>query len=329
MEREVLSKMLDVIAIMESTSIWSGSLGLIFERNTLNGVVYRNELGYCAFGDPDGQAVLVDVKGFVDLCKFQNILQAKKTIREGSVEFRLEDKSPVISRVGGEEINLKPWESGLKLELDKDEIFNAGSDLNYFLLGQKFCFSSAEFFGAVTLTRNPGMRVRLSPSFVKVFEIGWDVVKVVDEGVLFIKDDLEVMVRSGIEGHEEALEEKFEREASTIKSTRSFCIDNPEAFKRMLEAAAEMRMIGADMVGFHVEGRKLFLQAATAVGMRRVMDIPFTGTFAGSLFGSAIDLVWKLRDQLKRFYVDDVMVLCEGDKVGVICHLADRVVIEG
>jgi hypothetical protein len=329
MEREALNKMLDAITILESISIFAGKVGLVFERNTMTGIIFSCERGYCSFGETDGKTLPVEVKGFLDLCRFMNILEAKKTVKGTFIEFRWMGRSCVLSWAGDEEINLPPWGSGNRLELGNDEIFNPGANLDrYYLMGQKFCFASAESFGVLNLQRNPGMQAELYSPFIKMFEIGWDVVEVVDKDVIFIQDDLKVLLRSGLEENEEDLEEKFERQVNLIKSKCSFCIEDPEAFKQLLDAMVEMRVIGAQMVGFQVKNNKLFLQAVASVGLRRVLMIPFTGTAAGSISGSVINLVRKRKNQLKRFYVNDKMALFEGEKVNVICILDDPVNIE-
>lgn len=324
MDKENLNRMIDVIKVMESNSIWPGNIGLIFERQSLEGIVYRNELGYCSFGNTDGNAIFVNVKEFEAINSYIDILRSKKQVKEDHIEFRIDDKTTSIGRVGSEEIAMQPWATGKKIDINPSEIFNGGSDLNYKLLGNKFCFSSAEFFGIVDLSKDSGLRVKLSTSFVKVFEFGWVGVRLVDQGVIFTKDDLEVLLLSGVEGTEEALEAKYEREVKKIKDKSSFVIDNRENFKTLLEAAIEMRKIGADLINIYIEDGKVTLRSSLGVTLRRQLDIGYTGKFSGSLLGSYLDTMWKLKDRLTGMCVDDVMVLFEGTGVNMICYLADR-----
>lgn len=327
MDQENLKKMVQVIKVMEAKSIRLGNLGMVFERQTLNGIVYRNELGYCSIGDTEGQAIFVNSNEFENLTNFIDILRAKKTISNERVDFRMADRVGFINRLGIEEINMHPWTSGQRLEVNPTEIFNAGTNVAYFLLGKKFCFDCPEYFGMFHLSQDTGMRVKISSDFVQIFELGWTGIRLLEQGVTFTNSDLEVLLLSGVEGTEEERENRYDRLVVLIKEKKSFSLLSPEAFHAFLDGLTEMRRIGADMVGIEVNEQKLFLSGMAGIGMRRQLDIPFKGKFSGSLFGGVIDMLAKIKDQINQIYVDDVMVLFEGAKVSMICHLANHVTL--
>ena len=331
MKPEVFKQMLEIVKALERLIIGAGTLGLLFEHNRLEGVIYKNELGYCSFGVSDGDSYVVDTKDFFQLCSYLDVLEARKEFKDKVIELKQGDKTSVIGILGTEkdmQLSASILKKGNRIELNKGDVFSLGDNLEYYLLGDQFYFDSlgTDLFGRRKLQQNTNYNLKLTPAFVRVFEHGsFEKIKIGDQGCYFFNDDFEVFLYSGVEGYEETLSKRFECNANKLKSSITLCVDDEIWVKNFIIALHEMRSVGADLIRLNNTSEGMELSTHIRIGLKRRLHPRFRGhKLDGYIRGITIDVLYKLREHINQFMTDNHATYFCGPEMDVLCQLTDE-----
>lgn len=325
MKRETFNEWLRVTKIMDKSGIGKSVLALIFEDQTLEGLVFKNEVGYAAVGYSEGRGIVVDFKGFCVVASFIDIISARKSIDSQFIEFRSGDKKSRLHIEEVMEVNLPVWKSGEVISIRSDDVFSVGKEINYYIAGGGFCFGCIGFFGLRKVDLEKEINMQLSYIFIEVFEGSiFDKFVIEENSISLSKDDLEVFLFSSVEESVGSLVERFNREIKVIKDERKIEIKDRGKVKEILEALREMRNLGASSINVEIVGKLVVLSSVVGAELVRSIEIDGTGKFDGCLGNEVLDMLKVVGDKIHGIYADDVMFLFDGD-ISVIANVLGEV----
>jgi len=327
MEKDTFNRWLEICKIMDKHAIEKGSFVLIFEDRTVEGLVYRNELGFCGLGYTDGEGFAVDFKSFCVLSSFVDVLSARKSFvdNDSAIEFRVGERKSKIGVEEKREVNLPVWGSGKNAKVKSGEVFSVGEEVGYFVVDDKFCFGSMSFFGEKKLEEKAGIAVKLSPLFINIFKAGkFEKFTVAEESVLLSDKDLEVTLFSSVEETAEDMEVKFTRDRMTIKENAKLKLENKEDVTVLLETLKEMRNVGAGSIRLKVKGLKATLISIVGVELVQSITIKTEQEFEGCFGEDILGLMKEIGPGITALYADDVMFLFDGT-ASVIANIVEDI----
>jgi len=327
MEKATFNRWLEICKIMDKHAIERGRFALIFEDRTVEGFVYRNELGFCGLGYTDGDGVSVDFKSFCVLSSFIDVLSARKSFvdEDSAIEFRVGERKSKIGIEEKVEVNLPVWGSGKNAKVKSDEVFSVGEGVGYFIVDNKFCFGSMSFFGERELGEKAGVVVKLSPLFIDIFKAGkFEKFTVDEESVLMSDKDLEVTLFSSVEETAEDMDVKFTRDRMAIKEKAKLVVEEKDDIAILLDTLREMRNVGAGCIRLKVKGLKAVLTSIVGVELVQSINIKKEQEFEGCFGEDVLSLMKEIGPGTSAIYADDVMFLFEG-KTAVIANIVEDI----
>lgn len=327
MKKETFSRWMDIAKLMDKNSVERGKLVIIFDDSTAEGYIYRNELGYCGIGYTDGDGYSVDFEGFCVLSSFVDVVSARKSFTDNNnaIEFRVGEKKSKIGIEEKVEINLPVWEQGSIAKLKSSDVISIGSEINYFVVDDRFCFGSFGYFGERKTAEKSDIGAKLSPLFVSIFELGkFDKFTVGEASAFMTDDDLEVMLNSSTEEFSGDLVAKFAREKSLIKENAKLRITDSADVKEIVEILKQMKNIGASHVLLKAQKNKVTIISTVGVELMKSFDVKTVSEFSGCFGEDLLNLLKNIGSEVTSIYADDVMFMFEG-QTQVIANIVESV----
>lgn len=331
---EIFKKMVEVVKVMDKYIVGSANLGLMFEDSKLTGMFYSNELGFCSFGASDapkdksgGELAFVDTKVFLDkVSNYVDIFESRKLVRDDFVEFKSKGKSVRITIKNRGSIVLDFWKKGKKLSIESGELINLGSDMEYFIVGDNFYFNCLDYRGRKKLSAEEPDNMKLSPVFVGIFGMDFEIVKYTDRGTYFFDSDLEVFLFSGIEVNKFSTGRRFTRQINKIIKDKHLLVENDEKkIENLIERLKMIRSTGGDFI--KVEGSPDGIDLKTDIvgsTFKDKLNIKSRKKFSGYLTLPSVDIIYRFRDLFTKFCTDNVDFMFEGDELIIVCRLASN-----
>jgi len=322
-KRDNFEKWVEVSKILSKYS-FSNVAFVLFSKNTLCGLVFSGESGFALVGIDEGFSYQVDFNDLLILNNFIDILSARKVVKDNFIEFSQGNRNAVLNFYDKSEISFPAFESdNVVINLDAGDVVYVGRDFDYLFMNNYLYFGKLGSFGRKKLNKPTGVSKKLSNVSIEVLEKFNSFLFSKDGDSIFINDDmLEVKIFSSVWDADNVLDERMNKEIDKIKSSNSVHLTG-YSLAQFINVLKEYNKLCVDVVDINSDGNSLKLTGSRGIGMSISLDLKVKN-FSGSIDGASLDVISKLEGLFKDVYVDDVMMLFEGDSCQFILSLREQ-----
>jgi len=321
-KRDNFDKWIEVSKILSKYS-FSNIVFVLFNKNTLSGLVFSGESGFASVGEDEGGSYQVDFNDLLILNNFIDILSARKVVKDTFIEFSQGNRNAVLNFYDKSEISFPVFESdGVVRKLDAGDVVYVGRDFDYLFMNDYLYFGKLGGFGRKKLSNPTGVSKKMSNVSVEVLEKFNSFLFSKDGDSIFISDGmLEVKIFSSVWNADNVLNERMNKEVDKIKNNHSVHLTG-DSLTQFINTLKEYDKFGVEAVDINSDGNSLKLTGSRGIGMGISLDLKIKN-FSGSIDGASLDVISKLESLFKDVYVDDVMMLFEGDDCQFILSLRE------